>query len=80
MTEVLKETNNEVDEYTTKYFARAMQTQNLDSLIYNLGAEAPTIEGKKKVPAMEEPDDKMKPTTSATSAGMTGLFAGEDDY
>ena len=33
MTEVFKETNNEVDEYTTKYFARAMQNQNLDSLI-----------------------------------------------
>ena len=68
MTEVFKETNNEVDVYTTKYFAKAMQNQNLDSLIYNLGAEAPTIEGKKKAPAKEEPDDKMKPATSATIA------------
>ena len=48
MQEVFKATDNEVDEYTTKYFARAMQKQYLDSLINNLGAEVPSLDGKKK--------------------------------
>ena len=55
MQEVFKETNNEVDEYTTKYFARAMQKQYLDSLINNLGAEIPSLDGKKKKEKKEEP-------------------------
>ena len=48
MQELFKATNNEVDEFTTKYFARAMQRQYLDSLITNLGAETPSIESKPK--------------------------------
>ena len=50
MNEVFKETNNQVDVYTTKYFARAMQKQNLKSLIFTLGAEAPTFQVKKNAP------------------------------
>ena len=48
MSEVFRETNNKVDEYTTKYFAKAMQKQNISSLIKNLGAKAPTtgVEGE----------------------------------
>ena len=42
--ELLKATNNEVDELTTRCFAKAMQQQNCDSLISNLGAERPTVD------------------------------------
>ena len=56
MQEVFKATDNEVDEYTTKYFARAMQKQYLDSLINNLGAEVPSLDGKKKKEKKEETD------------------------
>ena len=48
MNAVFKVTNNEVDEYTTKYFAKAMRKQNINSLIVNVGAEAPTIEIKQR--------------------------------
>ena len=54
MQQIFKETNNEVDEYTTKYFARAMQKQYLDSLINNLGAEVPSLDGKKKKEKKQE--------------------------
>ena len=47
MQELFRATNNEVDEYTTKYFAKAMQKQYLDSLISNLGAETPSLDKKK---------------------------------
>ena len=58
MNEVFKETNNQVDVYTTKYFARAIQKQNIDSLISNLGAEAPAVQVKKKVPMKKETKQK----------------------
>ena len=48
MNAVFKGTNNKVDEYTTKYFAKAMRKQNITSLIVNVGEEAPTIEIKQK--------------------------------
>ena len=60
MIKVFKETNNEVDVYTTKYFAKAMQKQNISSLIYNLGAEAPTIKVSKKTSTVVEEIEQGK--------------------
>ena len=54
MQEIFKATDNEVDEYRTKYFAKAMQKQYLDSLISNLGAEVPSLDGKKKKEKKQE--------------------------
>ena len=47
MQELFRATNNSVDELTTKYFAKAIQKQYLDSLISNLGAETPSLDKKK---------------------------------
>ena len=60
MQELFKATNNEVDEFTTKYFARAMQKQYLDSLIANLGAEIPSIDSKPKQKEEKKADGKYE--------------------
>ena len=60
MTAVFQGTNNEVDEYTTKYFAKSMRKQNISSLIMNLGAEVPTLDGKQKQPSNQEQQKKAE--------------------
>ena len=87
MNAVFKGTNNEVDEYTTKYFAKAMRKQNINSLIVNLGAEAPTIEIKQRQPPNEVEIKKEEPVAQPEAQpetpedlNMGGLFGGGDDY